>query len=91
MSSDHYILSRLSRTWEDHLALNLEELTEALSWDQEQDSERGEPTKGFATKSRIQIAAFTCDLIIEEQERQDDVRKLVEDCIKEFRKSGTNG
>ena len=35
MKSDHYILSKLSMTWENHLALNLEELTEALSWDQE--------------------------------------------------------
>ena len=46
MSSDHYILSRLSSTWKDHLALNLEKLTEALSWDQGQNSERGEPIKG---------------------------------------------
>ena len=87
MRSDHYILSKLSMTWENHLALNLEELTKALSWDQEQGSERGEPTKGFAAKRRIQIAAFTCDLMIEEQERQDNVQKLVEDCIEEFRAS----
>ena len=74
-------------TWKNHLALNLEELTEALSGDQELDSEQGEPSKGFAMKHRIQIAAFTCDLMIEEEERQDDIQKLVEDCIKELRKS----
>ena len=84
MKSDHYILSELSMTWENHLALNLEELTEALSVDQEQDSERGEPSKGYATKHRIRIAAFTCELMIEEQERHDDIQKLVEDCINEW-------
>ena len=89
MKSTHYILSELSMTWENHLALNLEELTEVLSGDQELDSERGEPSKGYATKHRIRIAAFTCELMIEEQERHDDIQKLVEDCIKELRKSGS--
>ena len=64
MESDHYILSELSMTWENHLALNLEELTEALSEDQELGSERGEPSKGNATKHRIpssKINSSHCD------------------------------
>ena len=39
-------------------------------------------------RHRIQIAAFTCDLMIEEQERQDNVHRLIEECIEEFIGSG---
>ena len=48
------------------------------------DSKRGEPVKGIARKHRIQIAAFTCDLMIEEQERQDSFHEQFKGCIEEF-------
>ena len=66
----------------------MEELTEALSGDKGQDSKRGEPIKGIARKHRSHIAAFTCDLEIEEQERLDSFHEQFKWCIEEFKKSG---
>ena len=89
MTLDLHDLSGLSRTWGDHLILNLEGLTATLSGDEGQASEQGESIKDIAkkraTQDKILVAAFTCDLMIEEQERQDSFQKRFKECIDDLK------
>ena len=83
MTLDLRDISGLSRTWGDHLILKLEGLeclTAILPGDKGQASGQGEPVKDIAkkraTQNKIQVAAFTCNLIMEEQKRRDSFQKV---------------